>query len=193
MAACKINRLRHDEVHNADLSTSLLHILQLSPSRAGAKVFAIFAYIVFLLLCIVPFIGVYMVVSGSHLDTVAYIILALIQEYHFYYLTPAVTVLALFAWMPQAHRIITEASTGSLSLMGLAVQAVVFAMVGLSWMFRLTMPREYWDGNLGAAIRDWYLLVGWVVVYNLVFALAQAVLFRAAWYHGNARREPITS
>lgn len=68
---------------------------------------------------------------------------------------------------------------------GLALQAVVFSLIGVSWGFRLTLPPEDGEkvGVLGRVWR-WYALVGWAVVDDIIFACGQAAVLWVAWYYG---------
>ncbi|OAA59018.1 hypothetical protein SPI_06220 [Niveomyces insectorum RCEF 264] len=62
----------------------------------------------------------------------------------------------------------------ALSAMGLLVQAIVFALVAVSWLTRvpLNMNGETWY--------EWYTLKGWAFIDNAIFAAVQLVLFIAA-------------
>ena len=63
----------------------------------------------------------------------------------------------------------------ALSDLGLALQAVIFTVVGFSWVGRIKFP--YPDGGLPCAgLSTWYQLVGWATVDNGIFALGQAIL-----------------
>jgi len=63
----------------------------------------------------------------------------------------------------------------ALSDLGLALQAVIFTVVGFSWVGRIKFP--YPDGGLPwAGLSTWYQLVGWATVDNGIFALGQAIL-----------------
>lgn len=108
---------------------------------------------------------------------------------HSYLVTPPVTALALLAFIPQAREITKRSASDSLSLTGLAIQAMVFSLVGISWMFRLTVPNEEWDIDLWSALYAWHGLVGWAAVYNLIFAFVQAALFGVARYRGLASED----
>lgn len=82
----------------------------------------------------------------------------------------------------QARETLSRTSVGAISLVGLASQAIIFALVGSTWTFRLTASRDFFKSltPLRAFIK-WYQLVGWAAVDNLVFAFVQAVLFCIAW------------
>lgn len=67
------------------------------------------------------------------------------------------------------------------------VQAIVFAIVALSWTARVRFQPDGGEGHGGGPPEDrfsvtlwlkvWYQLVGWATVDNAVFALVQAALF----------------
>ena len=89
---------------------------------------------------------------------------------------PLVQLLGLAAMRVQAHETIDRGSAGALSFRGLVVQAVVFLLVGISFVFRLRLPSEELDEHWIVNARDWYWKVGWATVNNIIFALTQAVL-----------------
>ena len=97
-----------------------------------------------------------------------------------------VAALGLAALFVQGRQIRSEPSLGALSISGLWIQALIFALVGVSWMFRLTMPAEFWRMQPIRAVTTWFQLVGWAAVNNLVFAFVQAVLFFMARSKGLA-------
>lgn len=57
----------------------------------------------------------------------------------------------------------------SLSVDGLAAQAVVFILTGISWTWRMTTDKPTWV--------EWYEYVGYAAVDNLLFGIVQAVLY----------------
>lgn len=110
---------------------------------------------------------------------------------HSMFINPVVTILTIAAFFVQVREISTTHSpwplSSSLSVLGLVVQAVVFAVVALAWPWRLVFP---WD-KVGEGIPwapsfwlSWYQLIGWVVDDNAFFAIVQAVLFWVAWRRG---------
>jgi hypothetical protein len=98
---------------------------------------------------------------------------------HSIFLNPIITILGIAAVWAQYREIISvPAWPPSLSLSGLAVQAVVFAVLALLWPSRLVFP---WNGQIGQVgfrgLLTWYRLVGFVAIDNAVFAVAQGILF----------------
>lgn len=71
---------------------------------------------------------------------------------------------------------------GGLSLAGLLLQAIVFAVVALAWVFRVP-----WESQEPAMTEGmyfgWYRSVGWAAVDNGIFAVVQALLFLVASRH----------
>jgi hypothetical protein len=100
------------------------------------------------------------------------------------FINPVVTVLCIAALFVQAKETKSRSDPGGLSVTGLAVQAVIFAVVALSWLFRLVFPWNEHLINLGGLLM-WYQYVGWVAVDNAIFAVAQAVLY---WLATRSRR-----
>jgi uncharacterized membrane protein len=91
---------------------------------------------------------------------------------------PVVQLLGVAAMSAQARESRSRGSAGALSVQGLAVQAVVFLLVGISFAFKLKLPAEELNEHFIVNLRDWYWLVGWATINNVVFALAQGWL---AW------------
>jgi hypothetical protein len=91
---------------------------------------------------------------------------------------PIVQVLGIAAFRSQLHEFRSRGSVGSLSLQGLLLQAVIFFLVGISFIFRLRLLPDMIDEHFIVDLRDWYWTVGWATTNNLVFALAQGIL---AW------------
>lgn len=73
---------------------------------------------------------------------------------------------SFFIQMPTAN---------ALGLLELASQAVVFAVVAVSWVFRVVFPTTDIPWTL-FPITTWYQLVGWAAVDNAVFAIVQSIL-----------------
>lgn len=103
---------------------------------------------------------------------------------HLIHITPIMNLLALVALILQARTVRSNPTTGSLSVPGLAVQAIMFLLVGISWFFRLRLPRGSLHTEPGkpsystrTKIEVWYQTVGWATVGNLLFAVVQGVLF----------------
>lgn len=92
-------------------------------------------------------------------------------------LGPLVQVLAIAAFRAQAHETRSRGSADSLSIRRLILQAVVFFLVGISFLFRLRLPSEL-DEHFIVNLRTWYSRVGWATTNIVVFALAQGML---AW------------
>lgn len=98
---------------------------------------------------------------------------------HTVYFLPYVTFLVAIAFLPAAREILSRphGDIGSLSLAGLLMQALVFAAVAVSWVYRVR-----WLENPGDLYPwSWYKLVGWAVVNNGIFAAVQALLFLLAY------------
>lgn len=101
---------------------------------------------------------------------------------HVRYILPVVTFLAASALYPQSRAILDRQpgeSLGGFSVTGLWLQAIVFAVVALSWVFRVPWtlyggpgPEE---GELG-----WYRMVCWAAVNYAIFVVVQSFLFLMA-------------
>ncbi|KAK0761854.1 hypothetical protein N5P37_004653 [Trichoderma harzianum] len=108
--------------------------------------------------------------------------MALFHGIHTMLINPIVTILILASFFSQRAEILLHppgTASSSLSLVGLAVQAVVFAVLALAWAWRLLFPG-------GASVSygmTWYQLVGFVAVDHIAFALVQAALLAVAVLH----------
>jgi hypothetical protein len=103
---------------------------------------------------------------------------ALYHGTHTLFLSWIITGFGVAAVFFQARETITRSPGQALSRVGLAAQALVFALVAVSWVMRVRFPWELLDGRrvtFGVLV-TWYELVGWAAVDNAVFALGQGVL-----------------
>lgn len=76
-----------------------------------------------------------------------------------------------------------NAADNALSVRGLAVQAVVFLLVAVSFVWRMRIPDEELDEHFLVNLRMWYGTVGWATINTLIFAVPQGVLAWIAWRH----------
>jgi hypothetical protein len=104
-------------------------------------------------------------------------------------LGPIVQILGFVAMWAQASEIRSRSpgTENALSVKGLLVQAVVFLLVGLSYLWRMRIPEEEeWSGYWIVDLRKWYWTVGFATINNLIFAMVQGVLAWIAWsYKGD--------
>lgn len=96
-----------------------------------------------------------------------------------FYINPVVTVLGVLAAVPQLFTTHSGSSVGALSVKGLWIQALVFAMVGISWPFRLIVSKEFDLDRMTPlkAILTWWQMAGWAPADNIIFACVQGILF----------------
>ncbi|KAH8903038.1 hypothetical protein BR93DRAFT_981643 [Coniochaeta sp. PMI_546] len=121
--------------------------------------------------------------------------LAFFSGAHIFLVNFIVTMLGFAAPYIQAQTIIARppgSGPGALSLVGLAAQAVIFALLAPTWLGRLVFPWE----ELGAGLvnwnvlKTWYQLVGFVALDHAVFAIVQAFLLWLAVRHGRDGSPP---
>lgn len=108
----------------------------------------------------------------------------LLHSVHILFINPVVTILAIAAPIHQARKTLLEPSLGALSTVSLAVQAIVFAVVAVSWVARVVFPAM--PAITPGVVVTWYQLIGWAAVDNGVFAIGQAVIWfiatrKAGW------------
>ncbi|KAF6843039.1 pq loop repeat protein [Colletotrichum musicola] len=152
------------------LCSLMLFVLYLAYSRRrDAWVFGSTVYALYLLVSLVP--AVLLAIYPGARRARDLILLA-----HSLIFLPTSTVLFFAGAATQAREITRRrrSGPGGFSLPGLAAQAVAFAIVAISWVFRVQYPpyAPLWDG--------WYRLVGWPVVGNGAFALVQGLLLWVA-------------
>lgn len=102
--------------------------------------------------------------------------------FHVIFINPIATFLGGFSFFLQAAQILNHAEQSALSLWGLAVQMVVFALVAVSWVWRVVYA-ETWNPLFGGgSFLHWYFSYGHPVLANGVFAAVQFCLLLFAVY-----------
>ena len=142
------------------------------------------AYLCFLAISLLPFIGEAVIEFDSDTDREWYGVLFIAPM--LYLVGPMMQILGLAALRTQALEIRSKdssAADSALSLRGLVVQAMVFLLVGISFLWRMRVPSEELDEQFLVNLRMWYWTVGWATVNNVIFAVAQGVLAWMAWRH----------
>lgn len=102
-----------------------------------------------------------------------------------YLIGPMVQILGFAAFSAQARAIRSREpnTTDVVSIRGLVAQAVVFVLVGISFVFRIRLPAEELHEHFIVNLRMWYWSIGWATTNSLIFAVTQGVLAWIAWYH----------
>lgn len=133
-------------------------------------------YIAFLLISTVPIIAE-VASPGDHESSRLF--RAAFFYMHSTFVNPVVTVGAISSFFCQ------KSTAYALNKSGLAVQALVFAIVALSWLFRINFPVvPQWSLSI---LITWYELVGWAAVDNAVFAAVQFILLLATGHQQKGR------
>jgi hypothetical protein len=100
------------------------------------------------------------------------------SHYHIIYINPIITIIFFASLIPQAQETLSRRpSLGALGVTGLAIQAVIFAVVALYWPWRITLSRENLELPPLWRLIQWYRSDGWATVDNAVFTFVQAVLW----------------
>ncbi|KAI8182797.1 hypothetical protein K4K52_006965 [Colletotrichum sp. SAR 10_76] len=164
------------------------------PRGVPAKVSAI--YTTYLLISLVPVIIV--TASPSSREGRRWFD-ALFLGFHTYFLNPIIIIFGIAALYAEARTIRARpegSGLGSLSVVGLAAQAVVFFIVGVAWPGRLVWPFPIF----GRGFLAWIQMIGFVLIDYIIFVIAQADLLYIAMQHNgwhaevqgaNGEREPL--
>lgn len=115
--------------------------------------------------------------------------LVMLADVHLLFVVPVVNLLGIAALVAQARAVMGAApgsGLGALSPVGLIAQGLVFALLALSWPWRLAFPWDQIEGDVvnWVVLKAWFQVVGFVAVDYAVFALGQFVLLLIAMRHG---------
>ncbi|PVH79612.1 hypothetical protein DL98DRAFT_516030 [Cadophora sp. DSE1049] len=152
--------------------------------RPGQRYKVIAIYVSYLLISIVPVL-IDAFNFGGRNDPYRKWAGAFFTGVHSMFINPIVTILCIAALFVQARETNSRPDPGALSVLGLGIQAVVFVLVALAWLGRLTFPWDKLEGySIISYLTMWYQLVGWVAVDTAIFAVVQGVLFWLASRRG---------
>ncbi|KAL3441324.1 hypothetical protein BJX65DRAFT_313922 [Aspergillus insuetus] len=99
---------------------------------------------------------------------------------HMLFINHTVLIATILSLPFQLWAIVADAFPG-LSVEGLALQAVIFALLAVSWGGRIVEPQSWTENpDPDTTFLDWYKAVGWFCTDSLVFAGMQGVLFGVA-------------
>ncbi|KAE8376157.1 hypothetical protein BDV26DRAFT_305782 [Aspergillus bertholletiae] len=147
-----------------------------SPAHNGRKTFILGIYLTFLSISLLAAVA-YVLINpcGASCGSNGWVT-AIFLGSHLIFVNPVVTLLAIAA-LPAQLRVLKQHEHTALSLIGLASQAVIFTVLGFSWLFRVRLDYNLSDFfRTWGSFTSWYQLVGWVAVDNLIFAAVQGIL-----------------
>ncbi|KAI1428364.1 hypothetical protein F5Y12DRAFT_57203 [Xylaria sp. FL1777] len=145
-------------------------------------------YTFFLMISVVP-VFIYPIVNAhEHSEPSSHqlILTAAYVWLHLFFIIPVVTLLALLAFLFQAREIsarLPGSGTGALSVVGVALQTVVFVILAATWC-----PGRLVFDSPNPLFLVWYQLVGFVPVNHAFFALEQALLLVVVGRHRRSER-----
>ncbi|KAF2268064.1 hypothetical protein CC78DRAFT_530455 [Lojkania enalia] len=151
-----------------------------SDHRDASKRFVLGVYFAFLLISIVPIFTD--AVSPGENDARRWNG-ALFHGVHSLFINPIVTGFGIASLYFQAKETLSRSLPQALSIIGLAAQAIVFAVVAVSWIMRVEFPYGGLDRVSFGVFSTWYQLVGWAALDSAIFALVQAALLWIASRH----------
>jgi hypothetical protein len=147
------------------------------PSTAQEKVKrrTLAGYGVALVLLLVPLIGFLIHSLPGNFDYEGWVAAAF--SFYFALFVPISTGLICFSPIPQKKVTRDHGMPGSLSTNTLLSQAVLYPLLGVSWIWRLPVSQTDWQLPLVKALVRWYFLAGWSSVDSIAFAVVQAYLY----------------
>jgi hypothetical protein len=149
-------------------------------SNSSSRISLVAKYASFLLVSIIPLISD----AISPIDDEARRFWsAVFYALHSMLVYPCLTAIGFWGICHQAREILAVPFPNALSLQGLAMQAIVFTLVSVAWIYSLPFPYEKFDGQRDlnwVNLSIWYGAIGWIIIDSFVFALGQAVLLLLA-------------
>ncbi|KAM0324613.1 hypothetical protein ACHAQA_008002 [Verticillium albo-atrum] len=146
--------------------------LTYDPSSFIPKAALVFGYAIFLLVSLIPVLHI----ASMSREEAPYekyplhrVAAGFYSLWSFFIVNPIVTAMTFIAYFLQARQLRSRGDIGSLSTIGLAVQAAVFVVVGLSSPCRMVTE--------GMPFFNWFQLGVWSTVDNLIFALTRGELW----------------
>ncbi|KAJ6023938.1 hypothetical protein N7540_004735 [Penicillium herquei] len=136
-------------------------------------------YTIYLLISVIPlFIGaVSKFDDPDEMLDPAKLLAAVFFAFHSMILWPIISILGCLSIYLQAGKIFKEPFPSSLSFQGLLLQATVFLIGAIVWVWSLAFPYKEAKGHWNWSVFSiWYSTIGWVIVNTLIFALGQALL-----------------
>ncbi|KAL4866607.1 hypothetical protein BDV12DRAFT_131373 [Aspergillus spectabilis] len=108
-------------------------------------------------------------------------LVVLFYGYHSIFLFPIIYALGIVAVYRQARLVLRSPDfPGAWSIRGLELQAIMFSLIALSWVWRIPFPWEEVEYPTFQVFQVWSSTVGWVAVDNGIFAVGQALLLLLA-------------
>ncbi|GKZ27096.1 hypothetical protein AbraIFM66951_008084 [Aspergillus brasiliensis] len=102
---------------------------------------------------------------------------AIFMGFHIYFLSTLGTLLVICAFIPQAIRLRSlPANSGVVRVRDWTLQAVVLAMIAVSWIFRVKLPSGEDDVLMPFRSIPWFVRIGWPAGGTGIFAVVQGGL-----------------
>lgn len=117
---------------------------------------------------------------------------AIFYGVHLICIYPILTALGVLGIFCQAREIMVAPFPNALSLQGLALQALIFTLISVTWIPSLPFPYEKLEGRYNwNTFTVWYGAVGFIIVNSFIFALGQAVLLLLALHRSSLSKATI--
>ncbi len=161
----------------ADTRSRFALTLGFLPGRRGARLAAIAAYLIFLVVSVIP--ECVAKLMGPDLDSGDPFVIELFLTMHLAAVTPAIALLCLCGVLLQAREVVSRPPElpSPLSKTGLRLQAVIFGIVAVLWLVQLVSSPQGRLDQLGIVLR-------WFAIGDGGFAAGQALLFLVAFGGG---------
>lgn len=152
---------------------SFVQVLGFPPSRAKLKPTLFLSYVAFFFISVCPAIFV-ATIPPHERDIPA----SVLMVGHQWFMHPVITVISIFAVVPQLHELYLKRSKGALSSHGIGLQALVFLVVAFCWPYRMAFDGDgHWPN--GVRFQAWWEATGWAFTDNVILAVGYGVVWIA--------------
>ncbi|GFF25739.1 hypothetical protein IFM46972_01525 [Aspergillus udagawae] len=157
---------------------------------SNRRILLVATYTCFLLISVVPLMIINSIPPADYQARRFWV--AIFYGVHSFYIYPILTALGVLGISRQAREILVAPFPNALSLQGLALQALIFTLVSVTWIPSLPFPYEKLEGHYDwNTFTVWYGTVGFIIFDSFVFALGQTVLLLLALCRSSSSKATI--
>lgn len=107
---------------------------------------------------------------------------------HITFANPVVTLAILISFIILIRRSLQEESP-CFNFRTLATQAIVFALLTISWLLRVSWTWDRIPAFFDSPLIEWYRQIRWPAIDHFVFAIGQAILCYVTWRRSIGRED----